>query len=442
MATFHRGQNDALKALLAEFRYDETGSFGPWEGNAVEVFQNQISKAMPWKEHLTEFDVLRVIFSRIYRFEDRIPQGFIGLLSDVPEAKFLQEIETDIRNYFESIPRPYFVYFPLPLWPSLGMAELKLGEGISLIDTSVTNDTQNEKIKHNLLRVLTISSGLAGGGGLNSNMRYLRLAAFGYCYSSMESAPVAAALADLKQFLFFGVTTHLFHTRRQTIFRPVFSTNERSRDAYARHQDLSKEEEMSIELPVETAEYLYKLQIDESQLKFRSKGPTLLGGEARLATTSEEKSEAILDAEAILEALGPACAFINLPKDDPDIDRVRTAIQWYIDAETTQNQAISFLQRCIGLEALFGANDESRERGVTDRLSDRFAYLIGKTQSERMKLKKDFTEIYSKRSDIVHSRVARLRSVDYEASVKAERMLFRSCLREISALLNLNRPKA
>jgi hypothetical protein len=435
MANFHRGQNAALQKLLAEIRLDETGNFSPWEGDTIKALQNQICKAPPWNNHLTELDVLRIIFSRLYRFRNKLPEDFVGLISNSPHSNLLADIEADIRGYFESIPRPYFVFFPLPQWISLGIAELKLGEDIFLIDTSVTNGTQNEKIKQGLLSALMASRGSAYGG-LSPDMRYLRLTAFGYCYSSMESSPVATALTDLKQFLFFGVTSNLFHTRQHTLFSPPFSLHDRSKNVFARHHDLSEEEEISIELPVETADYLHKLQIDKSQLKFQTKGLTLLGGESRLATTSEEKSEAILD------ALRPACAFINLPKDDPDIDRVRTAIQWYIDAETTQNQAISFLQRCIGLEALFGANDESRERGVTDRLSDRFAYLIGKTQSERTKLKKDFTEIYSKRSDIVHSRVARLRSVDYEASIKAEFMLSRSCLKEISALLNLKRQES
>jgi len=435
MATFHRGQIEALNACLAELGLDENGYLGPWEGHAIKMLQNQICKAPPWNEHLSEFDVLRIIASRFYSFRKRLPNGFVGLIRNSPDSNLFADIETDIRSYFESIPRPYYVFFPLPQLMSLGVADLAVGEDIFLIDTSITNGTQQEKIHTGLLAQY---AGLSGPAypGLRPGMRYLRLAASGYCYTSMESEPVAAALADFKQLLFFGKTSGLLHSKEHSLAGLPLTFQERSTPAFVRHQDLSEDEEISIELPIETFDYLSKLQIDESKLKYLSKGKTALGGEFKLATTEEEKVEAILD------AFRRACAFISLPKDDPDIDRVRTAIQWYIDAETTQNQAISFLQRCIGLEALLGAGDDSRERGVTDRLSDRFAYLLGRTQSERAHWKEEFTEIYRKRSDIVHSRVARLQAVDFKASKKAELMLEHSCLHEISILLSVKRKSA
>ena len=435
MAHFHAGQQNALTKLLREFRINESGYFGPWEGAAVEAFQNQISKASPWKEYLTEFDVLRIIISRLYRFKSRLPENFSGLLNSLPDEKLLPDIESDIRNYFESIPRPYFVFFPLPQWPSLGIADFKLGDGISIIDTSITDDSQPEDVPKNAL------SGVFAGGAnslqLKFGARYLKLSAIGYCYSSIDSGPFGSAFADLKQFLFFGITTGLFHFKSHPLAARLIPFKESVPNVFVRHQDRSEDEKISIDLPLEMADYLNKLRINEERLEvWTSNGPSLLSGELVKANTDSEKLQ------ALSRSLSTACSFIKLPQNDSDIERVRTAIQWYMDAETTQNQAISFLQRCIGLEAILGSENESKERGITDRLSDRFAYLIGKTQSERVKIKKDFVDVYGRRSDIVHSRVARLQPAHYGASIKAEFMLLKCCEKEINTLLKLKQDKA
>lgn len=91
---------------------------------------------------------------------------------------------------------------------------------------------------------------------------------------------------------------------------------------------------------------------------------------------------------------------------EPEAEKLRAAIKWYFDSVAEKDPTISFLQICIGLEALLGGSEQSK--GVTDTLADRCAYIIGSTFKTRSISREKFKKLYQIRSKIVHGNSIRL----------------------------------
>ena len=103
-------------------------------------------------------------------------------------------------------------------------------------------------------------------------------------------------------------------------------------------------------------------------------------------------------------------------------------------ADTAENSTVAFLQRCIGLEAILGDDENVRTIPLTDRLADRYAYLMGRTPSERSGLRGQFREVYGHRSDVIHSRKP-AGSVDFRTDASAKAMLANVIKREYWGLI-------
>jgi hypothetical protein len=99
----------------------------------------------------------------------------------------------------------------------------------------------------------------------------------------------------------------------------------------------------------------------------------------------------------------------NASGDDPDLQRLRRAIEWAFAAEAADEPSSVFVESFIALEALLGDNDkESRAAGdIANRLADRNAYLIGMTATERTSARKLFKDLYDIRGSVVHGNRSR-----------------------------------
>jgi hypothetical protein len=186
------------------------------------------------------------------------------------------------------------------------------------------------------------------------------------------------------------------------------------------------EEAYDLRMPFELSDRLNWVQALETNLTVYggTNAASLLGG--RPAVTAEEK------VSAIKTNFHSAATLLNIPSHVEDAGTLKTAIEWSFDSSIDKNNTFSFLQACIGLEALLG--DEKKDR-VTDKLADRYAYLLGKTLSDRKHYREQFLEIYEHRSNIMHGRRAKLKGVDYTAMFNAQSMLDKCVKVEISGLL-------
>jgi hypothetical protein len=149
---------------------------------------------------------------------------------------------------------------------------------------------------------------------------------------------------------------------------------------------------------------------------------TLLLGKSRPAITDDER------ARALESALHPATRFFRAAKHD-DFATVSAAIDWYQDSVFSDNQTFSYLAACIGLESLLGG-DEHMD-GMSKRLADRYAFLLGKGRSERNALASDYTKVLKLRGTLVHAKTARLTDDDRETLSLAQEMLMKAIWHEL-----------
>ena len=109
--------------------------------------------------------------------------------------------------------------------------------------------------------------------------------------------------------------------------------------------------------------------------------------------------------------------------------RIRSAIDWYVQSDITDDDTMSFIQVCMGLESIFG--DDLYEGGLTTILSDRCAYLIGKNIKDRGEIKSKFRDIYQIRSKIVHGVRNHLSANEEHMLYYARYFLRKSILKEL-----------
>lgn len=137
-----------------------------------------------------------------------------------------------------------------------------------------------------------------------------------------------------------------------------------------------------------------------------------------------------VSALAVYNAFYIANEIIN--DNDKEILRIKSAIDWYIHSNITEDETMAFIQACMGLESIFG--DDDSEGGLTAILSDRCAYLIGKNIKDRREIKKTFREIYKIRSKIIHGVRSFLNENEKIMLFMARQYLRESILKELGNL--------
>ncbi|WP_114193326.1 HEPN domain-containing protein [Edaphovirga cremea] len=125
-----------------------------------------------------------------------------------------------------------------------------------------------------------------------------------------------------------------------------------------------------------------------------------------------------------------------LANDTPEAKRIKSAIDWYMNSKFMTDNTMSFIQICMGLEALLGEGDKN-EGNLTSALADRCAYLIGKGMADRRQIKATFKKIYTLRSEIVHGSTNQLTFSDQKLSFTALTYLNTIIQKELRFLIDL-----
>ncbi len=126
----------------------------------------------------------------------------------------------------------------------------------------------------------------------------------------------------------------------------------------------------------------------------------------------------------------------GLFSNEQENERLLRAAQWYFDSYCGDNELLSFVKSTICLEMLLGEKKVSDLIGIMELLRNRCAYFIGSNHSEREEILKDFNEIYSTRSQIVHSGKNRLTKLERRSLYKLRRLCARVIRKEISLSMN------
>lgn len=426
MTALNQAQSAALDGYLASLVVSNQSLAEVLDSKQEDVFVKKLRSVEPWKSLFTDFEAWAFCFRRISCALQKIPAEYAGFLSEAPEgAALIAELRANLVAYLESLPRTYYAYFPLRDLPALG-GEVQLTRDISLVDTAAAGALE--------MPLRQAQGGLAQAFQtyrpiLEPNTRYVRISVEGVGNGTLTANAMTRAAALFKHFVFLSLA--------RDVIKDEFSIRlglPRSLPLISRCELDDDDERSSIQLPEEFDRYIQRLSYNPDKVLYYDSGAgqTLLTGIDRAPATPAEYTL------AFKTAFGKPLRLLAIPRDDPNSVRIKAAIEWWIDAALSQNQTIAFLQYCLGLEALLGEPSDtsarSQERGITERLADRYAYLLGKTQVSRSDLRNRFREIYNQRGDLVHQRAVNLPRPT-TAHIEAQRMLYKAIVQEINNYL-------
>lgn len=387
---------------------------------------NVIANAHSWElvHHLLQktqlsnwFDEVELVFTLkdiVDEFEVDVPSD-VGATTDEHSMSGLSDkIVARFVEYFSGYPYRCYTFFPIPRLGLLSQAELTINDQVSLIDTRHVSDaTQLEKIGS--WRSLT-----PGPRRLLEKVVYVRVLSHGHPSRKLESAAVSKSFALLKYMLVLAEWTGLFeHRGLGAILAGTPSLGPLWEDMPAivsLADNMIPVNGLPVPLPAPVFERLSWYKV--------------------LSKWNHHENLVQLQETAVQDHLRNMLSIADFSDDDPDVRPIRTSIEWFFDAMTTQNESVAFIQRCIGLEAVLG--DKTTKDRITDKLSDRYAYLIGDTVSARKELKEKFIKVYNERSEIVHGRDMRLK-MGSESKDTIEKMLRSVIEKELALLLRARR---
>lgn len=429
----HRGQLEALSEVVKAMEINADKKPNITDFDKLLAFQEQVLKAPHWKELIGPEEFLDIVFDTVWKAVQSAPgvtDEFRAHLDEPDHAPIAGHMFDALRAAFEAYPLAYDVLLPLDGFPELGAAVVPIVPGIDLVDASFDDelakrlDKVHPKYKSYLMRMLVEETDNSPNQAVCT--RYLRIRGQGYASNSADSPVVRAALATAKQFINLAIQEGAAVVSEP--WKRRWDDKAPEDRSVAILFSVVGERSVGIDFPSEIMGFFNRVVLDGSKLSvLETTGKTFLGGIERAPTTPEEM------ADAIRSSLRRTREFLELDGDLADAARLRSAMEWDIDAATTTNESIAFLQRCIAFEALLGSEDS--QRSVSERLSDRYAYVLGQTESQRKTLRGMFKRMYAHRSDIVHGRAGRLSEEHRRAAKDAARMLSAVLYKETGNLL-------
>jgi hypothetical protein len=339
------------------------------------------------KDWLDINDIFSIFYDFVYEATSgkaRENEKLEGNLWDLLGEEEARQLVKEIKEYLVGIPREFDVYIPLPRISQNLPANIKLSESISL-------EVYEEANK--------VPGGYQGGlrGIFNTKLElkkvYLRQRLTGYCGNRLENASNKKAVSNFKI------------TLQQGIFRELLKINPDEKSelgllgGYSHHQvpkvhlvsiDVERKPQkvLKTEFPLDLSKWINSVDLNWD-------GPELTKAVADGAVEPVVKN------------------FLKRPIELIECNveesiRVKSAIQWCFDSYISENKTLSFLQVCIGLEALLG--DDGYNGSLTEILADRCSYLISSDIKGRKTIKKNFKELYDARSKLVHGNATELDS--------------------------------
>lgn len=426
MATLTVQQRNALTGYLRGWQIT-AGPDVEVPHDATDRFCELILRDQPWSEMWSGNDLKNLI-------QDALEEVLRTAGGPVLAAPSLmrEKIASHLQKKLESYPRDYFVYVELPgLNPSRLDEELLVLSGqISLLRTSPPFEQIGKIVRPKVPK---------GGGNLLSNVEsiaearealrpisafllerdsvYLQIAESGALPDRLlgenEPALLIHALASVKIIVFFGLEVGLFE--RREIFRS------RHRDAGPRTithvaiHEAHGEAQQSVQLPRDFENFLRGITFSHP----------------------DNKDSAVTPRRGLAQDLQPIIGFLSMLHSDPHARRIAAGIEWLVDSLLTANQTLSLMQSCIGIEAILGDSTQGTyEVGITARLSERYAYLMGSSANNRSELRDKLRVVFAKRGDLIHARRHRLSPYDLQVVQTAQELLHDLIRKELSLVLD------
>ncbi|MDH6591495.1 hypothetical protein M2165_001384 [Variovorax sp. TBS-050B] len=394
---------------------------------ATDRFCEVLLQDQPWRDIWSIDDVKELVEEARLKVAHTASARVLG-----DPALMYSALERHLLAEIESYPRDYFVYVELPgLDPSyLDEEILVLSDQVALIRTSSPLKEIKEIVRPsfpfgsgNLLEgAITVDEAREALRPISSFLLeqdsvYLRIAESGALPDLLygdEPALLPRALTSVKILVFYGLEIGLLE--RREIFRGRDQNSGPRTIAHIAVHAVHGEERRPEKMSRDFENFL--------------RGVTFNYSDGREVASSEHRNLAL--------DLHPIVRFLSLLHSDDHALRIAAGMEWLIDSLVTTNQTLSLVQSCIGIEAILGdSNSGSYELGITARLSERFAYLMGTSAENRSELRERLRAIFAKRGDLVHARRHRLPPSDLQVVHAAQKMLQELIRKELSLVLDL-----
>jgi len=323
------------------------------------------------------------------------PKNFNGLLVNLLNKDNIQNIINNIVSTIESVPTmENYVYIFFPNLNFSNFNEVKICDNISFME-----GTKDKIFLCYPLR--NIINDEYRSLELYKDHIYLKIKTKGYAYNSIDSTAIQNALTILKQLLFFSFDKDIFIPSKGYFTNIMYDY-----PAIYFSNTIDLEKCKAICLPPDLSNYIYNIRFSDTFIK-------------------KENFQ-----KDLWNVFSPALKIIN--NNDPNYEYIKSSIDWAFEASLNINETFSYIQTCIGIEAILG--DDNDNESLTNLLSDRCACLIGQNKIQRKKIKETFKKIYKTRSKLVHGRKLTLSVEEKSLLSQAEAILKLLIIKEIRQL--------
>lgn len=309
-------------------------------------------------------------------------------LSDhLPDAAEVAEVADRILARFESLPWRYSFTFNLPAevedFFDKFVTVQPIGPSARLVKV-----TDEVRASFGLPNALGLSSVLFGNPPVSKwslGKVVLQVDVPGYVNWSFGSNTAAQALTTLRSIVGLGIALGLFKagSRYAEIQRPV----------------------AFVHLHIEVNATRFVTHYDLTHSETRAIGGVCLSHSIMLHN----------EAEQIPFATGRLEELDKIFQQNASSKNLKLAGKWFSDGTFGDDDLLNFVQTTMVLEILLGDKATSEQVGLGTLLSNRCAYLIGRSHSQRAKIIEDFSRIYDVRSQIVHRGKHRLAPSEMES---------------------------
>lgn len=334
---------------------------------------------------LNQSDMLDVLFGAYRETRPRMEDA-TGERAAETESSLRDRMQTRVTEILRALPKDYDLFVPLASFPVASPVDIGLTSKISIRAVPVSwfektgNPLANALRKHqeteNQLR--------------ERNIAALVVRCTGYMGFDDRSSAVANGLSQVRELVYLSSAFGYIREKQVGLMARAMSFDEPVPTSLRVVESPTASVERSVTTSRTFLDYLSRLQPDPTPAGLLD--PTREGdaeGEWRRFATKVQQIKPVLEAIA----------------DTGELARLRSAVEWVFAALIADEPSVSLVQSFIALEAILGDEESEEKRAVgriSERLADRYSYLVGTTQADRARHRADFKRLYTIRSEIVH----------------------------------------
>lgn len=258
---------------------------------------------------------------------------------------------------------------------------------------------------------------------IRENDIFLRINSCGYIRDNEHSSSAFQdAYSKLKAFIYLAILKDVF-TYNKWSEKPDVELNSFYR--------IGKNDHIDLFFPEGVKRFLSGVEVSEKAFRQYAPSGKALGSlldpyvkEGEEATKESKVKSFITSCREILE-------YLKKNKNEEG-GRIRAAIEWGFESLINYNENFALIQACIGIEAIIGDKNPDKKYVISERI----AYMFGKTEKQRKFYKDMVKEIFDARNDLIHSKKVSLDKSEKILLNNAQDLLKKIILRELHFFLN------